>query len=406
MKNKFLLCLALVLSGGLCCCPSPAFADTISAGVAKVVAGNTEFAVDLYGQLRTNAGNVCFSPYGISTALAMTYGGARGETAEQMARTLHFDLPADQLHPAFAALEAELNAVPKKGQIQLAVANSLWPQKDFPFLPDYLALCQKYYGTSITPVDYRKDAEAARKTINDWVEAKTEQKIVELLKPKMVGGGTRLVLVNAIYFKGKWAQQFDSKLTQEQPFHLSPEKQVTAPLMRQTSDFKYAEFPGLQVLELPYSGDDLSMIVLLPREADGLGHLEKELTAQNLASWTTNLQSQKVEVILPKFKITCEFALRPTLAALGMTNAFDPLLADFSGMDGRKDLFISKAVHQAFVDVNEEGTEAAAATAVLMGFGGYTPPPVFRADHPFLFFIRDNHNGSILFIGRIEAPTK
>ncbi|MGO8765105.1 MAG: serpin family protein [Limisphaerales bacterium] len=423
MKTKFLGGLALVLGGGLFCCPSLVFADASSPG-SEVVVGNTGFAVDLYGQLRTQAGNLCFSPYSISTALAMTSGGARGETAEQMARTLHFDLPPAELHPAFAALEAGLNAVQQKGQVQLATANSLWPQKDFPFRPDYLASCQKYYGTSITPVDYRKNAEAARKTINDWVESKTSRKIVELLKPGMVGGGTRLVLVNAIYFKGKWAGQFDSKLTSEQPFHLSPEKQVAGPLMRQTGDFKYAEFPDLestnmramlssvshlQVLELPYAGDDLSMIVLLPREADGLDHLEKELTAQNLASWTTSLRSQKVQVFLPKFKMTSEFRLAETLKALGMPDAFTSQ-ADFSGMDGRKNLFFSDVIHKAFVEVNEEGTEAAAATAVVM-FGGAAPSnqppiPIFRADHPFLFLIRDNHDGSILFLGRVADPTQ
>lgn len=274
MRPKLILCLALVLSGGLCC-SNPLFADATSSEIHGVVASNTEFAVDLYGKLRTQEGNLCFSPYSISTALAMTYGGARGETAKQMAQTLHFNLPPNQLHTALAALEADLNAVQKRGEVQVAEANSLWPQQGFAFLPDYLALCRKYYGTSITLVDYRNDAEAARKTINDWVEAKTNRKIVELLKPGMLDSSNRLVLVNAIYFQGKWASQFDSKLTQEQPFHLSVEKQVTAPLMRQTGNFKYAEFPGLQVLEITYAGDDLSMIVLLPREADGLDHFER-----------------------------------------------------------------------------------------------------------------------------------
>jgi len=421
MKPKLLLCLALVLSGGL---SSNARANETSPDIQAIVAGNTEFALNLFHQLQTNEGTLCFSPYSISTALAMTYGGAHGETAKQMAQTLHFIQPPDQLHPAFAALEADFDAAQKKGEIQLAEANSLWPQKDFPFLPDYLALCQKYYGTSITPVDYRKDAEAARKTINDWVESKTSRKIVELLKPGMVGGGTRLVLVNAIYFKGKWARQFDSKLTLEQPFHLTPEKQVAAPLMRQTGDFKYAEFPDLdstntrsmlssitylQVLELPYVGDDLSMIVLLPREADGLDHLEAGMTAENLTAWTANLKSQKMQVFLPKFKMTSEFHLAETLKALGMPDAFTSQ-ADFSGMDGRKDLFISDVIHKAFVEVNEEGTEAAAATAIVM-FGGAAPSnqppiPVFRADHPFLFLIRDNRDGSILFVGRVADPTK
>ena len=411
MKFKFLLCIALVLSGVLLGCSSIAHAGGASStDTRKVVAGNTEFAVDLYGKLRTGEGNVFFSPYSISTALAMTCGGARGETENQMAQTLRFNLPPDKLHPAFAALESNLNAVQQKGQIKLAVANSLWPQAGYEFLPDYLALCQKYYDTSITPVDYKGHTEAARKTINNWVEARTNRKIVELLKPGVLDSSTRLVLVNAIYFKGKWVSQFETNRTENQPFHISSDKTIDAPLMRQTHDFHYAEFPGLQVLELPYVGDDLSMIVLLPREVDGLGNLEAELTAENLTAWTANLESQEVQVFLPKFKSISEFSLSGTLATLGMTDAFIYGQADFSGMNGRKDLFIGDVIHKAFVEVNEEGTEAAAATAVVMMAGSMAPSnlppiPVFRADHPFLFLIRDNHNGSILFLGRVTDPT-
>ena len=405
MKPKFLLCLALVLGG----CFSIAHADVPSPDTREVVAGNTEFAVALHGKLRTREGNVCFSPYSISTALAMTCGGARGETAKQMAQTLHFNLPADKLHPAFAALEATVSAVQQKGPVKLAVANSLWPQEGFAFLPDYLALCRKCYSTSITPVDYAGHTEAGRKTINDWVEARTNRKIVELLKPGMIGSSTRLVLVNGIYFKGNWASQFKAELTESEPFHVSAERSTGAPLMRQTGDFRYAESPGLQVLELPYVGGDLSTLLLLPRKVDGLGNLEAELTTQNLTSWTANLQSHKVEVFLPKFKLTSEFSLKGTLAALGMSDAFSGR-ADFSGMDGRKELFFSDVIHKAFVEVNEEGTEAAAATAIVM-LGSAAPSnprpiPVFRADHPFLFLIRDHRNGSILFLGRVTDPTQ
>jgi serine protease inhibitor len=406
MKPKLLLCLALVLSGFF----TIAKADASSSDTQEVVAGNTEFTVNLYGKLRTGEGNVFFSPYSISTALAMTYGGARSETENQMAQTLHFNLPPDKLHPAFAALESNLNAVQKKGQVKLAVANSLWPQADYEFLPDYLDLCQKYYGTSITPVDYKGHTETARKTINDWVEARTNRKIVELLKPGVLDSSTRLVLVNAIYFKGKWASQFETNRTENQPFHMSSDKTIDAPLMRQTHDFGYAEFSGLQVLELPYVGDDLSMIVLLPREVDGLGNLEARLTAENLTAWTAKLESQEVQVFLPKFKSISEFKLAGTLATLGMTDAFIYGQADFSGMNGRKDLFIGDVIHKAFVEVNEEGTEAAAATAVVMMAGAAPlnprPIPVFRADHPFLFLIRDNHSGSILFLGRVMDPTQ
>jgi serpin B len=402
--NRLLVC--LVLGAWL---PAVSFAGANDTDVNTVVTGNTEFALDLYGKLRSQEGNLFFSPYSISTALAMTYGGARGETEKQMAHALHFDLPTDKLHPAFAALEESLNAVQQKGQVKLAVANSLWPQRGYAFLPDYLALCQKYYGTSITPVDYANSAESARKTINDWVEQKTNQKIVELLKPGALDRLTRLVLANAIYFKGIWDSPFKKESTTNQPFHLSSTRTVTTPLMEKEARFRYAEAPDLQVLELPYAGDDLSMLVVLPTKVDGLGYLEGKLTMSNLDSWTKDLQHQKVHLFLPKFKTTAEFSLAGTLATLGMTDAFTSG-ADFSGLDGKKDMLISAVVHKAFVEVNEEGTEAAAATAVVaapMGVRLNPPPvPVFRADHPFLFLIRDNHTGSILFLGRITDPNR
>jgi serpin B len=385
------------------------FAGSDAPDVNSVVTGNTVFALDLYAKLCSQGGNLFFSPYSISTALTMTYGGARGETARQMAHTLHFDIALEKLHPAFAALQANLNAIQQKGQVKLAVANSLWPQKGHAFLPDYLALCQKDYGTSITPVDYKGDTEAARKTINDWIEEKTNHKIVELLKPGVLNGLTRLVLANAIYFKGTWDRPFRTRLTTDQPFHVTTAKTVSAPLMEKEDDFRYAENPDLQVLELRYAGDDLSMVVLLPRKVDGLGDLEAKLTTQNLSAWATSLERQEVDVFLPKFKTTAEFSLAGTLATLGMADAFSSR-ADFSGMDGRKDLFISAVIHKAFVDVNEEGTEAAAATAVIVRPSAVRanpqPLPVFRADHPFLFLIRDNHTGSVLFLGRITDPTK
>ena len=410
MKTGLLLGLALVLSAGFTNYSTTAQAGEPSSDTLEIVSGNTAFAIDLYGQLRTREGNLFFSPYSISTALAMTCGGARGETEKQMARTLHFTLPTDKLHPAFAALEADFRAVQASGNLKLAEANSLWPQKGFAFLPDYFDLCRKYYGTSITPVDYAGHTEAARKTINDWVEDRTYRKIVELLKPGTLDRSNRLVLVNAIYFKGKWGRQFEAKLTEKEPFHLSSQKTIAAPLMRQLGDFHYAESPGLQVLELPYQGGDLSMLALLPGTVDGLGNLETELTVKNLTAWTTGLRSRKVNAFLPKFKVTSEISLAKTLEALGMSDAFNYPQADFSGMDGRKDLFISAVEHQAFAEVNEEGTEAAAATAVMIGVGAAPlspqPIPVFRADHPFLFLIRDNRNGSVLFLGRVTDPTQ
>jgi len=367
-----------------------------------VVAGNTAFAFDLYSQLRSKEGNLYLSPYSISTALAMTYGGARGNTALQMAKVLHFDLPQEKLHPVFAEMEKGLNAVQQKGQVKLAVANSLWPQKDYKFLPGYIDLCKRNYGVSITPVDFVGATDTARETINTWVEGKTNEKIQELLKPDAVNRLTQLVLVNAIYFKGDWASQFDKQLTQSEPFHVTAETSVDASLMHANREFRYAETRDLQLVEVPYADNDLSMLILLPRKVDGLAELEKLLNQTNYTAWTKSLPSNRVHLILPKFKATSDFSLRGTLSALGMNDAFSAG-ADFSGMDGTRELFISDVIHEAFVELNEEGTEAAAATAVVMS---RSAPTVFRANHPFLFLIRDNRTGSILFLGRIENPTK
>ena len=405
MRTTLRLCLALVL--GAIFINGSRVVATPSADVQQVVTGDNAFAADLYGRLRGQDGNLFFSPYSISTALAMTYAGARGDTATQMAQTLHFNLPASDLPPAFADLAAGLNAIQQEGNIQLAIANSLWPQKEFPFLPKYLALCQKYYGAAVYPVDFIGHTEVTRQTINDWVSGKTNGKITDLLAPGSIDGA-RLVLVNAIYFKGNWVHRFQPDATRDQPFHVSPESTTNASMMQQAAEFGYAEFPDLQVLELPYAGNDVSMVVLLPRTVDGLGKLEQQLTATNLAAWTTNLLRQQVRVFLPKFTATSEFSLRDTLVAMGMTDAFDSGKADFSGMDGRRDLYISKVIHKAYVKVDEQGTEAAAATAVTMKFAGVMaqpPMPIFMANHPFLFLIRDNRTGSVLFLGRMTNPT-
>jgi serpin B len=373
-----------------------------------LVESNTAFALDLYQRLKDTKGNIFFSPYSISTALAMTYAGARENTAKQMADVLHFTLDQNNLHPTFAKLETWLKEIQEKGDVQLNVANSLWPQKGYSFLEEYLTLSEKYYRVTITPLDYRQAVEEARKIINQWVEEKTKDKIKNLIKPGILNPLTRLVLVNAIYFKGNWASQFDEKRTKDDTFYLLSGQRVQVPLMAmaQKKEFRYAETESLQVLELPYVGEDLSMIVLLPRKNDGLPELEKHLTPETLMQWTTGLRKQEVQVFLPKFKMTSQFRLDRTLAAMGMRDAFDPSKANFSGMDGRRNwLHIGAVIHKAFVDVNEEGTEAAAATAVAMRITmALQPPPLFRADHPFIFLIRDNKTGSILFIGRVLDP--
>jgi serpin B len=360
------------------------------------------FAFDLYAALREADGNLQFSPYSISTALAMTYAGARGETADEMAAVLHFTLPADELHPAYKALAEQLIAGGEQAGYDLFVANALWGQKGEEFRRAFLRLIEDNYGGGLHELDFAREAEAARQTINAWVEKQTREKIVDLLQPGDVTADTLLVLTNAIYFKAKWLFQFDPHQTHEQPFTLETGKQIQTPLMQQTGEFKYAQADDMQVLELPYTGNDLSMIVLLPGKAGELSALEKTLTAERFETWLSAMKPCEVAVTLPRFKTTCRFSLADTLGAMGMRLAFTSA-ADFSGItDGV--FFISKVIHKAFVEVNEEGTEAAAATAVTMIKASVQPPPVFRADHPFVFVIRDNRSGAILFIGRVMNP--
>lgn len=378
--------------------------------VGARVRGNTAFALDLYAQLKTQDGNLFFSPHSISSALAMTYAGARGETAAQMEKVLHFAPGGGEAHAAFEVLQRRLDAVQAHGDVQLAVANSLWPQKDYPFLPDFLELVKVRYDAGITPLDFAGNAEGARTTINRWVEGKTREKIQDLIAPGNLDPLTRLVLVNAIHFKGSWAGRFDADRTEEADFHVAADSTVKVPMMAQTRKFPLAEMDGGQVLKLPYAGGDLSMLVVLPREKDGLAALEAGLSLERLAEWTSRLAEREVRVLLPKFKLTWGVAeLNRNLMALGMADAFDDSRADFSGMDGRMGwLYIGLVLHKAFVEVNEEGTEAAAATAVVMKARSMHPsPPVeFRADHPFLFLIQEEETGAILFMGRVEDPSK
>jgi serpin B len=377
--------------------------DQSDSNLKAVVQDNALFALDLYQHLRDTKGNLFFSPYSISVALAMTYAGARAETATQMAQALHLALDADLLHPAFAGLEARLNAVQEKGALQLAIANALWPQEGYPLLVAFLALVKIHYGTEITPVDFRQ-SETARCIINAWVEEKTHAKIKELIPEGLLSSLTTLVLTNAIYFKGNWKCQFDMERTKDDTFLVSPSEKVTVPMMTQTETFQLGEVDDVQILELPYVGDDLSMILLLPKKIDGLAELEEALSVKNLERWLRSLHKTKVQVFLPRYKMSRAFKLNDILVSMGMENAFGSQ-ANFSGMDGReRGLFISAVLHKAFVDVNEEGTEAAAATAVIMARSAPVPIPTFRADHPFIFLIRENNTGSILFIGRMVNP--
>jgi serpin B len=383
-------------------------------GAGALAQGNNEFALALYGRLASEArGNVFCSPYSIASALAMTYAGARGETAGQMARALRFSQTGERLHAAFGELSASLNAEGRGGDVQLSAANALWGQSGFPFKKRFLALIRRHYGAGLHEMDFRADAEGSRRAINSWVENETRQKINDLIAPGVLNDLTRLVLTNAIYFKGNWKAQFKKAATKDEPFHLEDGGEVRAPLMNQTGEFGYMETPEFQGLELPYAGEKLAMVVLLPRKAGGIRALEKRLAGKNLADWLSRLNREEVHAALPRFKTTSQFELSSALRSMGMSAAFTqpsakpgPGEADFSGMDGKRDLYIWAAIHKAFVNVNEEGTEAAAATAIVMAPGSAlgAAVPVFRADHPFLFLIRDRDSGIILFLGRLAKP--
>ena len=384
---------------------APILADDQPEGgdARDVVRGNTEFAFNLYARLRNQESNLFFSPYSISTALALTYAGARGETARQMAEVLSFKLPQEQLHPAWAALETSVYEGEEEEECPLHLANSLWGQKGFSFRKEYLTLARTYYGAYCREIDFAAQPELARDAINTWVRTTTEEMIQELLQPGDLNTDTVLVLTNAIVFEEKWLTWFDLKDTKEGEFWVSKDKQVTVPLMHQTGPFPFAKTDKVDILELPYAGERFSMLLLLPNTATGLTELEQMLTGKQLALWLKELHPEEVRVTLPRFKLDARLELAKVLKALGMTDAFSSS-ADFSGMAARSEIWIDDVIHEARVEVNEAGTRAAAATAVKMKKTSL--PATFTADHPFCFMIRDRLTGSVLFLGRVLDPTE
>lgn len=381
----------------------------VTADVRSIARGNNRFAVDLYGQLAAKEdGNLFFSPANISTALAMTHAGANGVTEKEMAAVLHFELPDDRLNAAYRDWRGVLHTGGRTRGYELRIANRLWGQKDYGFRPEFLNTTDAFYGAGLAQVDYVKGAEEVRAEINDWVEKETAGRIRDLIPRGSVGPMTRLVLTSAIYFKGDWTTPFDPRRTQKLPFHVSANRKVDALLMYRKDHFGFKESKELKVLELPYGKDRrLSMLVLLPQKNDGLPAVEKALSVKKLNEWTSGLRNVDVKVWLPKFRTTSQFELGRALQSLGMQTAFDPARADFTGMSSHERLFLSAVIHKAFVDVNEKGTEAAAATGAI-GTKASLPvnQPEFRADHPFLFLIRDNRSGGILFLGRLSDPTR
>jgi len=386
---------------------------------STLAAANRAFSADLYQKLRLQDGNLFFSPYSISLALAMTYAGARGDTAAQMAEALHFNLPPERLHQAFNALDQYLaglggpttppqpTPVDSNGQVfQLSIANAVWGQQGHSFLPAYLDLLAQNYGAGLRLADFAGSAEASRQAINNWVSQQTKDKIKDLFPQGSIDSSTRLALVNAIYFKASWQYAFFETGTQDGVFHLQDGSTVTVPMMSSNEAATYYEKGSdFQAVGLPYLGGKTMMVVVLPDEGK-LAQFETGLDAAKLDSILNGLEGSHVDLTLPKFQLEASFAMPDTLKAMGMVDAFDGGKADFSGMDGQHDLFISTVVHKAFVSVDEKGTEAAAATGVAMAESAMINPPTIKVDHPFLFFIYEQGSGTVLFAGRVMNPAK
>ncbi|MBE3066780.1 MAG: serpin family protein [Chloroflexi bacterium] len=388
--------------------------DVAVSDVEQLVAGNTAFAFDLYQAVRPSNGNVVYSPYSISLAFAMAYGGARGETATQMADVLHYTLSGDQFHPAFNALDLDLARRPdqaagvdEKERFQLSIANSLWGQDGWPFLPEYLDLLAVNYGAGMHLVDFENAPESARRQINDWVSDQTKKRIKDIIPPGMIDPSTRLVLANAIYFKATWEYKFDANDTADKPFYLLNGDMVSVPIMEigHQENLSYAAGDGWQAVALPYKGGLTEMVIMVP-DAGNFETFESTLTADRYEEILAAMEPLEVILSMPKFTFETQYGLKDILTGMGMQAAFDPYAADFSGIDGQRDLVISDAIHKAFIAADEKGTEAAAATVVVFMTTVARMPEgiVLTIDRPFFYIIRDVPSGSILFMGRVVDP--
>ncbi|ESN95908.1 hypothetical protein HELRODRAFT_114508 [Helobdella robusta] len=372
---------------------------------------NAEFALDLYGKLAATHpdANLFYSPISISFALAMTYLGASGKTEEELKSALRFDRVNEKnLHPLFKELRN--NLLDTKGVYKLHMANKLYGEKSYNFLQDFLQQCNSFYGAELEPVDFNNPDECALK-INEWVEEQTNQKIKNLIAPGILNPLTRLILINAIYFKGDWNEKFNIKDTKEEDFFISKTNKVKVPMMhfhKKKLRYSFYEELNCQVLELPYVGKSLSFIVILPDlNKTSLSDVEKKLNGDELFNVSQHLYSREVQLWLPRFKLETSFEANDVLKQLGIIDLFSDSRADLSKIDGTKELYVSKVIHKAFVEVNEEGSEAAAATGVVFELRcAVIPmePEVVRVDHPFIFFIKDNHSGAVLFIGKFMKP--
>ena len=392
--------------------PRAEIGDVSGSDIERLADGNTQFAFDIYQQLQSQPGNLFYSPYSISSALAMTYAGAEGSTAEEMAATLRFLLDQENLHPAFNALDQKLDSlaeieVPKDqgDPFQINIANAIWGQQDFHFEDDFLDLLAENYGAGLRLLDYVSQPEESRLAINEWVSDETKGKIQDLIPQGGIDSDTRLVLSNAIYFKATWLKPFDENLTEEGLFYGLEGEEILAQMMKtgQDASFRYLKEDGYQVVELPYIGNQVSMLVVVPDQGKFEGY-EAQFSIEELNHIVDSLNYSPLELTFPKFEFETEISLASTLATMGMPTAISDA-ADFSGMTGAKDLFISDVFHKAFVSVDEEGTEAAAATAVEMSLTSMPESPIeLTVDRPFLFLIREHDTGTVLFMGRVVNP--
>jgi len=390
--------------------PRVASPDAIDSEIKALVDGNRAFAFELYQALRETGGNLFYSPYSISLALAMTYAGARGETAGEMARTLQFLLPQNSLHPAFNSLDIELAGRGEGTQgrdgesFRLNIVNAIWGQKDFRFQSGFLDVLAANYGAGLRLLDFAKVPEESRLTINDWISEQTENRIKDLIPQDAINRLTRLVLTNAIYFNAAWQFPFEEHATRDGIFYLLDGNEVTVPMMRQAKHLQFDEGKGYQAIELLYDGGEFSMVILLP-DSGHFEAFEELLSAQKIVPIVDRLEPHYITLTMPVFEFASDFSLKETLMAMGMPAAFSPENADFSGMTGGRELFIQDVIHKAFVSVDEAGTKAAAATAVVAPSEPPRLPPVaVNVDRPFLFYIRDIETGTILFVGRVLNP--
>ncbi len=422
MKKALTGVLSIILTLGLIGCTVPASAEVLKSDkdrvmspevglsdLATLVEGNSQFAFDLYQALKDTDDNLFYSPYSISLALAMTYAGARGETEAQMAETLNYLLSQQDLHPAFNSLDLELakrgkTSEGKDGEgFRLNIANSIWGQKDYDFLDSYLDLLAENYGAGLRVLDFIADPESSRETINQWVSDETEGRIKDLIPEGGITTLTRLVLTNAIYFNAAWATPFAEEATADGKFYLEDGTEITVPMMKQAEHLGYAEADDYLAVELPYDGNELSMVVIT-NQGGSFSDFENNLTWEAVQELIGSLESTNVAFTMPKFEFESLFGLRDTLYSMGMEEAFLET-ADFSGMNGQRDLMIHDVVHKSFVSVDEAGTEAAAATGVIVGIVSIPADPIeVTLDSPFTFLIRDIETGTILFVGKVANP--